>query len=974
MKITDVLPRMRLSTTVAALLLAACGGGSPEPPPAEPLTPLGAPEREWRFHELRGSGRSTQLDIGTAPPGELLKHHVIGRLSVMPPNRNSDADVEVYSDAEGKTYWAEAEAPVGDSFDAQSRIGGRSILILRESYRKNALNATLRLTITAARMQLLDYNGGEPLLARCPWATAVTAPDVCFDTLYAGLSMQVLVTSRIAAESKEPIQLYQFIDGAAELTGYHGHWAAEVNSDHDVVEPRSEEGLVQRVLWRRTDFDLQKSDDGISAELALPRAYPVDVDLSLVPLDSEFTVDVTIVAVAENRRGRESYASARLRDPQDIGGVAAQYTGLTPTHRPARPPLSPPAVAPSCAGPVNPATAGTLQFSRAQYWLPEFRTAAPIVFVTRSGGSSGTLVAKVATHDDTARAGSDYVARELEVVFGDGDTLPRAIRLAAVDDAVAQGDRRFRVVLSDARACGSLGSPAVAEVTIVDDEYRAPARAYSVGGTLTGLQGSGLVLEEVATGSRLTPAASGAFVFGYRFPDASAYDVRVVTQPTNPGQSCTVLDGRGTIAGADVANVRVACAASAPSPGLDPTFADGGKLYDADVPAARAVVVQSSGRIVALAGMSLAAYDANGRRDSAFGVSGIAPVVFNDGFQDEAYGLVRQPNDRLVVVGRTRVGPYFHIAVKRFNADGSVDAGFGAAGLTTLDPFAHLGADSRSHYGYRAIVAPDGRILVAGIGSYFDQTTFAQRQDFAVARLNADGTPDASFGGRGTTYVNIAGGADWGYGVGLQPNGKIVVAGRTDMPRGSFIALARFLDNGLLDTGDPRLPEHYGRDGAGYEVIDWASNAASAQDMAMLDTGAVVVATPIAVAHPTLGFATRFGLLLATEDGSPLMVRDTAIGPDNDVPRALLRLPDGRFVVVGQASTASRGSDFGIVRYAPDLSPDASFGPGGVQLVDFFGATDDAAALALQPDGRLIIVGSARNGATSRLAMVRLLP
>lgn len=970
----STLRRAALAAAAAAAALAACGGGSEEPPPpAEPVTSLGAPEREWRFQELRGSGRMADMDAGIAAPGELLQQRDIGRVSVRPPNRNERADLEVYSDADGATYWVDAEAPLGDAFDAQSRIGGRSLLILRESYRKNALDATLRLTITAARLQVLDYNGAEPLLARCPWATAVTAPDVCFDNLYAGMSMQVLVTSGTSDAAPGPVQLYQLIEGAAALSGWHGHWDPVVNSDNDAIAARSEDGLIHRVLWRRSDFELQESDDGVAAELALPGAFPVDVDLTLVPLGSEFTVEVAVLAVAENRRGRESYAGARLRDPQQFGGVASTYAGLTPTHRPARAPVLQPAAAPACASPANPA-AGTLQFSQAQYALPEFRIAGPVVHVTRTGGSSGTIAARLTTQDATARAGTDYVARELDIVFGDGDTLPRAIRLAAVDDAAAQGHRTFRVTLNDAHNCGAIGSPALADVLIVDDEYRAPAQAtYTLGGALSGLQGSGLVLEEVATGSRLTPAANGAFVFGYRFPDASAYDVRVVNQPANPSQTCTVSDGRGTITGADVANVRVECAASTPASGLDASFADGGRLHDADLPAGRAVAIQGSGRIVVLAGMNLAAYDTNGRRDTAFGAGGIAPVVFNDGFQDEAYGLLRQPDDKLVVVGRTRVGPYFHMAVKRFNADGSVDTGFGSNGLTTLDPYASMGADSRSHYAYRAVLAPDNRIVVAGIASYFHPVALEQRQNIAVARLNPDGSPDAGFGSNGTSTGDVAGGADWGFALALSADGKIVVAGRTGTPRGTFAVLMRFRADGPMDTGDPRLPEHYGRDGSGYLIFDTPFNTGSGQDMVMLPDGSVVVATPIAAAHPTLGVATRFGLAPATANGAPLPLRDTVIGPDNDMPRALLRLTDGRLLTVGLASN-DRGGDFGIVRYLPDLSRDAAFGTGGVLQVDFFGAADDAAGAALQPDGRVVIVGAARNGANVRLGIVRLLP
>jgi uncharacterized delta-60 repeat protein len=407
--------------------------------------------------------------------------------------------------------------------------------------------------------------------------------------------------------------------------------------------------------------------------------------------------------------------------------------------------------------------------------------------------------------------------------------------------------------------------------------------------------------------------------------------------------------------------------------GLDASFGTDGRVYDADVSGARALAIQGNGRIVVLAGMALVGYDTSGRRDAAFGSAGLVSVAFNNGFQDEAYGLTRQPDDKLLVVGRTRVGSYYHMAIKRFNADGSVDTAFGSAGLVTLDPYAALGADSRSHYAHRALVAPDGRIVIAGIASFYDRAAFEQRLNFAVARLHADGAPDSSFGGDGTATADIAGGDDWAYALGLQPDGRIVLAGRTDTPRSSRVALARFRTEGQLDTGDPRTPEHYGRDGSGYQVVDETPNGASGQDMVMLASGATVVATPISVAHSTLGTVTRFGLVASAVNGPTVLVRETPIGPDSDVPRAIVQDAAGRFIVVGRVSTGAV-SDFGVVRYNSDFSLDTGFGTNGVVLADFFGAADDAAAVALQSDGRIVVAGVARNGASNRLGLVRLLP
>jgi len=80
---------------------------------------------------------------------------------------------------------------------------------------------------------------------------------------------------------------------------------------------------------------------------------------------------------------------------------------------------------------------------------------------------------------------------------------------------------------------------------------------YTIGGTVTGLTGSGLVLQDNA-GDDLAVAASGAFTFGTRLASGASYQVSVRTQPA--AQSCTVA-GSGTVGQANVASVAVSCAA-----------------------------------------------------------------------------------------------------------------------------------------------------------------------------------------------------------------------------------------------------------------------------------------------------------------------------------------------------------------------------------------------------------------------------
>jgi len=139
----------------------------------------------------------------------------------------------------------------------------------------------------------------------------------------------------------------------------------------------------------------------------------------------------------------------------------------------------------------------------------------------------------------------------------------------------------FLVLALTAAGCGGGGSTAT----------------HTIGGSVSGLAGSGLVLRNNGADD-LSVYADGSFVFSTPVSEGAAYSVTVLTQPTSPAQTCLVANGSGT-ARSDVDNVVVACAA----PGsLDASFGTGGKVATAvgsgpDV--AYAVALQADGKIVA---------------------------------------------------------------------------------------------------------------------------------------------------------------------------------------------------------------------------------------------------------------------------------------------------------------------------------------------------------------------------------------
>ncbi|HEY6940541.1 choice-of-anchor J domain-containing protein [Dokdonella sp.] len=102
------------------------------------------------------------------------------------------------------------------------------------------------------------------------------------------------------------------------------------------------------------------------------------------------------------------------------------------------------------------------------------------------------------------------------------------------------------------------GSGTLAGANVSDVQVTCATLSYFIGGSVSGLAGSGLVLH-LDSGQDVPVAANGSFMFANPVTDGSAYTVSVGTPPGNPNQSCTVVGGSGTLAGNDVTSVQVSC-------------------------------------------------------------------------------------------------------------------------------------------------------------------------------------------------------------------------------------------------------------------------------------------------------------------------------------------------------------------------------------------------------------------------------
>jgi len=100
---------------------------------------------------------------------------------------------------------------------------------------------------------------------------------------------------------------------------------------------------------------------------------------------------------------------------------------------------------------------------------------------------------------------------------------------------------------------GTIGSSDVGNVVV-----SCSTADFTIGGTVSNLEGSGLVLRNNG-GDDLTIDADGAFHFDTALPSGARYDVRIAEQPRNPDQTCTVERGAGTVGDSNVTNIAVAC-------------------------------------------------------------------------------------------------------------------------------------------------------------------------------------------------------------------------------------------------------------------------------------------------------------------------------------------------------------------------------------------------------------------------------
>ena len=398
---------------------------------------------------------------------------------------------------------------------------------------------------------------------------------------------------------------------------------------------------------------------------------------------------------------------------------------------------------------------------------------------------------------------------------------------------------------------------------------------------------------------------------------------------------------------------------------LDGSFDGDGKVLTdfsgGSVSKATGVAVQSDGRIVVVgytAGpfasnqdFAIVRFNTNGNLDGGFGSGGQVLTDFSGDSVSKATGVAIQSNGKIVVVGYT-AGPFASnqdFAIARFNTNGSLDGGFGSGGQVLTD---FSGGSVSLATG--AAIQPDGKIVVVG----YTAGPFASDQDFAIARFNTNGSLDGGFGSGGKVLTDFSGGSvSKATGVAIQSDGKIVVVGYTVAPFASDqdFAIARFNTNGSLDGGF----------GSGGKVLtDFSGGSVSkATGVAIQSDGKIVV-----VGYTAGPFASNQDFAIARFNtngsldggfGSGGQVLTDFSGGSISRATGVAIQSDGKIVVVGYtAGPFASNQDFAIARFNTNGSLDGGFGSGGQVLTDFSGGSVSlATGAAMQPDGKIVVVG-----------------
>ncbi len=344
---------------------------------------------------------------------------------------------------------------------------------------------------------------------------------------------------------------------------------------------------------------------------------------------------------------------------------------------------------------------------------------------------------------------------------------------------------------------------------------------------------------------------------------------------------------------------------------LDNSFGNQGKVttaVSALIDYALAVKIQADGRIV-VAGyahngtntdFAVGRYLTDGTLDTTFGSGGIKLVDIN-GKDDFGWDCVIQSDSKIVVGGYSKRFGKDNFALIRLNTDGNLDTGFGSGGKVTTtvgssSSFAHA-------IGIQKIAPNAGKIILAGYATF-------SSQDFALTRYNSSGSLDTTFGSSGVASINFEGNIDKAFSLAIQGDDKVVIAGTNYTGTYNDFAMARLNVNGTMDSGFGSAGKVTTAVGPYYDEI----HAIAIQTDGKIVAAGHVYNASVVPDFGVLRYTPNGTLDSSFGEGGKLI---TPIGSDTDRAEGIVIQADGRIVVVGDSRQGSNLLDFAVVRYLP---------------------------------------------------------
>lgn len=357
-----------------------------------------------------------------------------------------------------------------------------------------------------------------------------------------------------------------------------------------------------------------------------------------------------------------------------------------------------------------------------------------------------------------------------------------------------------------------------------------------------------------------------------------------------------------------------------------------------------AFTTRSTDLVVDVFGWFLGEGAAAGELDQGFGRNGVASVR-GDGKYSAAQDVAVDASGRIVLAGQSSLS----FGLARLFPDGRPDPAFAGDGTVATT----FGVGARAN---AVVVQPDGKIVAAG---HANPTLGEVDADFALARYNADGTLDTTFGDGGRVTTSFSGSSAYVSALLLEPDGRLVAVG--DITPGdavnSDVAVARYLPDGRLDSS-------FGGDGIALTDVrggpDFASSVTRGPD------GSVVVGATSGQPDPSAPATSTWTLLRYGADGTldPAFgggdgIAESDLSPGFETLRSLTTQDDGRVVAVGHINPDGRSEQVAVARYLPDGRLDTSFGGGDGTVSTQAARLSEGEDVVVQPDGRLVAVGRA---------------